>query len=404
MRIAGDPETVRAAARALAMASTEADSTRTGIERAEQSLVGGGWSGEAASQFSAAVLGSGSALRAYAGACGQASQTLAVYADDLEEAQAAVARANALADEAGAVLDDEGLIADVRPELAAPGASDRGTDIAAAQNAGREAFYRFKNAAHRAVAGLHAARHELMPQYSASTPNGIDFADWAIGLYTAGYTVANASEYTWARRLARRRAYYWSRRVGETKGARLAKLLADRASARSLRFADTARTARQMAGWPAANRLSADLTIFVKTGSARALEPALKRVPILGLGIAGASTYQGIREGGEPITEVTANVGSLVAGAFATQAAVAGLVALGMAGAAPVIIGAAVGAAVAWGVGEGIRWLAQTRAGQDAIHGVKEAASNVADGIGDSARAIGDGIERFGRSLLHLGG
>jgi uncharacterized protein YukE len=403
MRLPGDPETVRVAARALAMAATEADATRTRTSRADATLTAtGSWAGEAAEKFSAAVLSSGTALSAYAAACGKASQTLTIYADDLAAAHAAADRANALAESAGATLDDEGLVVITPAQVPTIGLPRDPATEAAAQNAGREALYDFKNATRRAVAGLQDARHELMPQYQMKPPNLFNLLDLNVGVYTAGVAIQSSPEYRRFMLLSRRSAYYRAKQVGVKKGATLAKFLADRARARAVRFANTAKAAQKLAQLPRADRLATDLSGLVRPSNASRLTPVLKRVPVVGLGISAFATADAIRSGEEPVTEVTATVGSLAVGAVATQVVVGGLVVAGMAGAAPVLIGAAVGAAVAWGVGEGIKWLAHTQAGQDAINEVKEVAGNLAEGVSDGAKAVNENIGKIGGAFGKL--
>jgi hypothetical protein len=123
MKLPGDPELVRVAARALAMAATESDATRTHTSRARVGLTGdtATWTGGAADQFSVSVMDNGAAFSAYASACAKASQTLSIYAEELAAAHAAADRANATAESAGATLDDEGGIV----HHACPGANDR---------------------------------------------------------------------------------------------------------------------------------------------------------------------------------------------------------------------------------------------------------------------------------------
>jgi hypothetical protein len=271
---------------------------------------------------------------------------------------------------------------------------------AAAQNAAREALYDFRNAARRAVAGLHDARHELMRLYQIGWPNEFNYADLAVGLYTSGVAVKGAPEYTALMRSSRRRANYWKEAVGRSKGAWYTKLLADRAKARTARFASTAAAAEKLANLRGAGLAASEMRVLPGAGAV----PVLKRVPIAGSILSGIATYDAIKKGGEPVTEVSATVGSLVVGTVATQVAVAGLVTLGMAGAAPVLIGAAVGAAVAWGVGEGIKWLAHTRVGQDAIADVKEFGRDVGESVGKARSAVAESLGRLGTGLRSVFG
>jgi hypothetical protein len=403
MKLPGDPEMVRVAARALAMAATESDATRTHTSQAHAGLTvdAAAWTGGAADQFSVTVSDNEAAFYAYASACAKASQTLSVYAEELAAAHAAADRANAIAESVGATLDDEGgvvITPALEPTIGMP--RDPVTE-AAAQNAGREALFDLRNAARRAVAGLHGARHELMPRYRVGALKLPNYLDLGTSVYAAGIAISNSPWYMKLRNASKRRAHYWEKKVGTTRGANYAKLFADRAEARAARFAETARAAQRLGRLPWAEQVGSDVAYWTRPGS-KALRPVLSKVPVAGLAISAYGTYAEIRSGAEPVTEVTAAVGSLAVGAFATQAAVAGLVALGMAGAAPVLVGAAVGAAVAWGVGEGIKWLAHTQAGQDAIRGAKEAAGDVADGLRESAENLKDGVGRLGGALGSL--
>jgi hypothetical protein len=250
--------------------------------------------------------------------------------------------------------------------------------------------------AHSAKQRLDQARMSLFERYHLAPPWS---TPWGVGNLThAAYTGA-ASAYSMATlprdplQLERNRLQLKLDGASSPKKARhWQKLLErfDRTHGTALANSDDAlRTAER---W--ANRLPGSRVVGLSAGDlaggSRVLgSPVLRNVPVVGAVLTAGQSAWEISHGAEPTENITANVTSLVAGSIAADLAIGGAIALGMAGAAPIVVGVVVGGLVAWGVGEGVHAFFQTEVGRDVANAVGDAGEAVADAVGDAGEAVG---------------
>jgi hypothetical protein len=400
VRLRGDPGAVSAAAGELGGVISALHSDQTSIDRTAHSLTAPDrWEAQAAAAFAGAVVKLDDEIDRLAGACQAAQGTLSWYATELSRLQSQASQLNQDAATAQVSIDDLGNARYHGPPQLAPAGSP--SPEWAFQQRATQLLGQAESVAHTARQQLDQARLSLFDSYHLAPPWA---TPWGVGNLThAAYTGA-ASAYSSAKLrynpLQQERNRLQAKLAGASspkKARHWLKLLERFDRAHGTALANTEDAMRTAQRW--ANRLPGSSYLGLNAGDlapgSRVLgSPVLRSVPIAGAVLTAGQSAWEIRNGADPTETITANTTSLVAGSIAAEMAIGGAIALGMAGAAPIVVGVVVGGLVAWGVGEAVHAFFQTDLGRDVADAVGDAGEAVADTVGDVGEAIGDGASK----------
>ena len=409
MRLPGNPGAITATMGDLSNVIGALGTDKGDMDSTARSLTSPGhWTADGATAFATAVISVDDDIDRLGSACEGAGGALSWYAGELSSLQATADRLNQAAAANHLTIDDDGNVSYTGPPVVQ--AAGAAPPWAAAQQQlaieARQLVADAKRIAEAAKKQLDDARMS-MSRYDVAPPWA---TPWSTGInaYVA-YTSA-ADTYSLLKRrldpLQAQRDY-------------LAGKL-DRASSPSkMRHWDkelrrferdfgndltTTEDAVDSAGrW--AGRLPFSKPLSLSLGdlggdSAILGSRALRNVPVAGIVLTAGQAAWNIHDGAEPTEEVGADTASLVAGSVAADLAVTGIVALGVAGAAPIIVGLAVGVVVAWGVGEGVHAFFHTELGHEVAHDVDQAVGTAVHAVGDAAHSVGDAASGAWHSLF----
>jgi hypothetical protein len=400
MRLPGDPGAVSAAASELGGVVGALHSDQTSIDRTAHSLTAPGrWEAQAAAAFAGAVVKLDDEIDRLAGASHAAQGALSWYAGELSRLQSQVRQLDQDATAAQVSIDDLGNARYHGPPQLAPAGTP--SPEWSFQQRASQLLGEAERVAHSAKQRLDQARLSLFDRYHLAPPWA---TPWGVGNTAhAAYTGA-ASAYSSARLrynpLQQQRNRLQAKLEGASspkKARHWLKLLErfDRSHGAALaNTEDAMQTAERLANRLPGSRLLALNAGDLAPGSRVLGSSVLRSVPVVGAGLTAVQSTYEIANGADPTETVTANATSLVAGSIAADLAIGGAIALGMAGAAPIVVGVVVGGLVAWGVGEAVHAFFHTEVGRDVADAVGNAGEAVADTVGDVGEAIGDGASK----------
>jgi hypothetical protein len=406
MRIPGNPGAVSAAAGSLGGVNGALHGDEGSIDARAQSLTAPGhWDAEAASAFAGSVVKLDDEIERLAGAGHAAQGALSTYAGELSRLQSQASQLNQEAAAAQVSIDDDGTARYHGPPIltqaGAPGPEQ------AFQQRARQLLAETDAAARTAREQVNQARLSLVEPYHLAPPWS---TPWGTGnLVHAAYTGAT-SAYSMARlrlnplQQERNRLQWKLDGASSPKKARhWQKLLDrfDRDQGTALANSEDAMNAADR--W--ANRLPGSKVLGLSLGDVAGEggvfgSRALRNVPVVGAVLTAGQSAWDIAHGAEPTETITANTTSLVAGSIAADLAIGGAIALGMAGAAPIVAGIVIGGLVAWGVGEGVHAFFHTEVGRDVAHAVDHAADVAVDAVGDAGKAVGHAVSDTWHSVF----
>jgi hypothetical protein len=406
MRLPGNPGAVSAAAGSLGGVTGALHGDEGDIDARAQSLTAPGhWEAEAASDFAGSVVKLDDEIERLAGACHAAQEALSTYAGELSRLQSQASQLNQEAAAAQVSIADDGTASYHGPPiLTAAGAP--GPQVAFQQRA-RQLLDQAETAARTARQEVNQARLSLVERYHLAPPWS---TPWGVSnLVHATYTGA-ASAYSMAKlrfdplQQERNRLQWKLEGASSPKKLRHWQKLLDRFDRdHGTALADTEDAMQAADKWsrrlPGSRFLG--LSLGDVAGDSTVLgSRVLRNVPVAGAILTAGQSAWDIAHGAEPTETITANTTSLIAGSVAADLAIGGAIALGMAGAAPIVAGIVVGGLVAWGVGEGVHAFFHTEVGRDVAHAVDHAADAAVDAVGDAGKAVGHAVSDTWHSIF----